>query len=110
MSRALTQRGSGYPGTWELSNVTRWVNPEACYFERREAIHSAATPPLGAAERTSRGGRQELRPRSPPRGSVGLGSMRAQAVVKGSSISLNLWHSEHSFGGFDGGEGGFEEP
>src|SRR5215216_1944505 len=29
MSRALTQPGSGYPGTWELSNVTRWVNREA---------------------------------------------------------------------------------
>ena len=35
---------------WELSNVTRWVNREACYVERTEAIHSAATPSLGAAE------------------------------------------------------------
>jgi hypothetical protein len=36
---------------WELSNVTRWVTREASYVGRREAIHSAATPSLGAAER-----------------------------------------------------------
>jgi hypothetical protein len=44
MPRSPMQRGSGYPGTWELSNVTRWVNHEICYVERTEAIHSAATP------------------------------------------------------------------
>src|SRR5215208_6707615 len=31
MSRAPMQPGSGYPGTWELSNATRWVSREACY-------------------------------------------------------------------------------
>jgi hypothetical protein len=35
--------------------------------------------------------------------------MRVQAVLKASPISSTLWHSEHWFVGFDGGEGGFEE-
>src|SRR5215213_1252374 len=56
MPRAPMQQGSGYPGTWELSNVTRWVNREVCYVGRREVIHSAATPSLGAAESISWGG------------------------------------------------------
>jgi len=36
--------------------------------------------------------------------------VRVQAVLKASPISSTLWYSEHSFVGFDGGEGGFEEP
>src|ERR671911_1729715 len=32
------QQGSGYPGMWQLSNVTRWVNREASSVGRREAL------------------------------------------------------------------------
>ena len=38
------QRGSGYPGMWELSDVTRWVNREASYVGRREAIPPQFSP------------------------------------------------------------------
>jgi hypothetical protein len=52
-----------------------------------------------------------LRPRSSPRGSVGLASMRVQAVVKGSPIlPTPLAFRARSFFGFNDDEDGFEEP
>jgi hypothetical protein len=44
MPRAPMKRGSGYPGMWELSDVTRWVNREVCYVGRREAIPPQPSP------------------------------------------------------------------
>jgi hypothetical protein len=75
---------------WKLSNVTRWVNPEACYFERREGIHSAATSSLrsGGIDPLKAGGSQEFAPRSATRGPVGLHSMRVQPILKPRSTLL----------------------
>jgi hypothetical protein len=71
---SAAMRGSGYPGMWQLSNVTRWMNRDASSFGRREALaapkrrerrgspeyigglSSPQPPPLGATERIASDG------------------------------------------------------
>ena len=112
MSRALTQPGTGYPGMWELSDVTRWVSGEASYLGWREGIHSAATPSLRSGGNKPAGGgiggvsTTGLLPEAWCR----LRLMRVEAVSKARSNPLGPTSAEEVILGYKRVQGGVEGP
>jgi hypothetical protein len=100
----------------ERNKIYRMLCLETTPFEGGYEVSGAfcssgLTSPLWRQNVTSWGrGSRRFDPRSVARGPVGLTEVCVEAVLKASPILPTPLDAEHSFVGFDGGEGGFEEP